>query len=82
MKSNGFGSFIQKIVVRVNQEYADEAREALQATVKDVTEGHTDLIWTTKSTRSGDDETIVFELGYLLKIPDGAWEIVWSESKY
>lgn len=82
MKSNGFGSFILNIVVRVDRQYADEAQKAMQATVKDVTDDYVDLLWNTKSTKAGDDETIVFEIGYLLDIPDGSWKIIWSESEY
>lgn len=54
----------------------------MRATVKDIKDDYVDLLWTTKSTKAGDDEAIVFEIGYLLDVPDRSWKIIWSESEY
>jgi hypothetical protein len=82
MKSNGFGSLIQEIVVKVSTAYVDRLN-GYQVLAKndDFTEFQIDL----KTTRPDDDETVIYEIHYLLsalKIPRNAWSIDWDRSSY
>ena len=82
MESNGFGSFINKIVVRVDKDYAETAQKSLSAKVIDTTDQYVDLVWKRASTKTGDDETVVWELAMFIGIPEGKWKIIWKDSHY
>lgn len=82
MKSNGFGSFTNRIIMRVDNRYAERAREALAAEVRNVHDDFTDIIWTRSSTKKRDDETIVYEAHMHLNIPNDSWHIIWEDSDY
>lgn len=86
MKSNGFGSWRQNIVLHVEKEHAQavatnlgiqpfkEAGEPVRAY----------FAWTRLTTRAGNDEDVVYDLFMLLG--DGSdgvdWQIDWSQSEY
>ncbi len=86
MKANGYGCFIQKIVIKV----AITDLEAISQKLGISAEENTDdpltrkLIWTPLSRRRGYDEDIVFdlqiELGDLAYKTD--WHIDWAASEY
>lgn len=81
-KSNGFGSNINEIIVLVPEHQGDEAALQFGAAATELPpEGQNRVfLWNRKSTRRGDDETVVFDLGYLLT--GVSWDIDWSRSRY
>lgn len=83
-KSNGFGKFEQKIVVRVDSAHADAFAEAFNTKPFRTLPEHSDFIVQTSSKKRGDDETILYEIDYSLptSIPRNAWTILWDESSY
>lgn len=82
MKSNGHGSFEQKIVLRVNADFADRVLDTLNAEIIDKGDGFVDLVWKRRSIARGDDESIVFEADMLMGVSSGSWQILWEESDY
>lgn len=84
-RSNGYGSSVQTIVVEIKNEFADQARQALDATLSPT---QPDPEWTQMSyfcntTHPGDDERVLFDLMHSLpKFPDGSWRINWGASQY
>jgi len=84
LKSNGFGSFEQKIVVRVDTNATEAFSEAFDAQPFRSSPDHSDFIIQTSATRRGDDETILYEIDYALPVdvPLGAWSVKWGESSY
>ncbi|MCA1442681.1 hypothetical protein I6F07_21150 [Ensifer sp. IC4062] len=85
MKSNGFGSWEQRIVVSVEKEHAPRVAAKLGIDpFKEAGEpGRAYFAWTRLSMRRGNDEDIVFDLSMLLGIDgEGNWKVDWSESEY
>lgn len=81
MKSNGCGSFVQRIIVQTPVQDADQVGQLLGIEPFEIRKGLASFEWTHQSTRRGDDEDIVFdlsrELGFDLK-----WRIDWDKSDY
>lgn len=51
--------------------------------VKNIAADHVNFLWITKSSRAGDDVTLVYDMvGDLRHIPRGSWKIIWDESEY
>ena len=86
MISNGFGSVEQKIIIHVPREYAKQF--ALRLDVNPIKEEgdpvRSYFAWNRQTTRTGDDEDVVFELYALLTDEDRAidWKIDWVDSDY
>ena len=85
LKSNGFGSFQQLIAVSIDQYWTDELLK-IDGSKLLQQEKHRSLIqiplW---SCRTGDDETVVYEIRYMLTalgVPFADWSIDWSRSNY
>lgn len=83
MKGTGFGSFVGRIVVKVNKRDIAAARDksgvAPELRACDDEHGYFVLPWPV--TRIGDDETVLFELGHLLGC-EFRWQVLWAESEY
>ena len=84
MQSNGFGSFQQRIVVRVDAEHVDMFAEAFDTKPFRTTSEHSDFNVSTSSRKRGDDETIMYDIDH--RLPDlpsfKGWKILWDESSY
>ena len=84
LQSNGHGSFVQKIVVRVDTEHVEAFKQAFDTEPFRVTEHHSDFAVQTSSTKTGDDETVMYEIDY--RLPDlpsfKGWKVLWGESSY
>ena len=82
LKSNGYGSFKQKIVVRVDTEHVETFKEAFDTKPFRTTDKHSDFIVQTSSKCRGDDEGVMSEIDY--RLPDlpafTGWEVLWGES--
>ena len=86
MKANGYGRFIQKIVIKVALTNIDAISQKLGISAEDdmgdVLVGK--LIWTRLSRQRGNDVDIVFdlqiELGDLADTTE--WQIDWAASEY
>ena len=85
LKSNGYGSFEQRLVVRVENAYVDVFAEAFGVQAFRRSDEGADFIVQTSSTRRGDDETIMYEIDYTLPEsmePFKGWKVLWDESSY
>lgn len=85
LKGNGFGRFIQTIVLRVALNDSDAISTRLGVTPEADTSDPTfvKLTWTRLTNRPRDDEDIVFDLHRELSdLDDASWSIDWSESEY
>lgn len=83
MKSNGFGSFKQQIVVHVDQGPASLFENHSSFAKKGTIDGRHTFVWSRLSTRKGDDEGATSHLSAVLKnIPENAWSIDWGNSLY
>ena len=84
LQSNGFGSFKQKILVRVDSAYVDIFAEAFNTKPFRTTPKYSNFTINTSSKKRGDDETILYEIDYSLpnSIPRNAWTVLWDESSY
>lgn len=87
MKSNGFGSWRQKIIVHVDAEHSEEAARKLGASKPFAKRGRPERAyfeWTRVTTRRDDDEDVVFELCMLLGNPPSQydWHIDWGASEF
>ena len=84
IRSNGYGSFQQRIVVRVETEHVETFAEAFDAKPFRTTQDHTDFVVQASSRYKGDDETIMYDIDY--RLPDlpsfKGWKILWDESFY
>jgi hypothetical protein len=82
--SNGYGSFINEVVVRVDTEHVETFSDAFDIKpVKSTTE-HSDFIVNVYGRYRGDDATVLYEIDYRLpnSIPRSAWSVLWGESSY
>lgn len=84
LKSNGYGSFEQKIVVRVDIEHVDTFASAFDTTPFRTAPEHSDFIVQTSARSRGDDETIMHMIDYMLPNmqPFKGWEVLWEESVF
>ena len=84
IQSNGFGSFVQKIVVRVDIEHVEAFGDAFGVEPFRTTPAHSDFVIQTSSTKRGDDETIMYEIDY--RLPDlppfQGWKVLWDQSVF
>lgn len=81
MKSNGFGSFIQTIVVSVPNENVEQVASILDTEPLKIVDEEARFEWTRQTTRKGDDEGVVFDLSRDLGF-DVDWRIDWNKSDY
>lgn len=86
MKSNGFGSWIQEIVVHVDKEHAEQiASELGVAPFKEAGDPvRSYFLWSRTSPCAGNDEDIIFDLFRLLGNPADrlGWSVDWDNSQY
>lgn len=86
MRSNGFGSMEQTIVIHVPEEQETMLMSLIDcAPIKHRGEpGHSYLAWNRWTTRTGDDEDVVFELFMLVGRPrqELSWTVDWGLSEY
>lgn len=84
LKSNGYGSYINKIVVRVDIEHVDTFAEAFSTTPFRTAPEHSDFIVQTSARSRGDDETIMYTIDCMLPDipPFKGWRVLWDESSY
>ncbi len=86
MKANGYGRFIQKIVIKVAVTDLDAISQKLGISAEEDTDTPLTrkLIWTHVSRQRGNDEDIVFDL--LIELGDLAykteWHVDWAASEY
>ena len=83
MRSNGFGSYIQKIVVHVPRVHAAEASKILgvEPFAHDPSSGRSFFRIERQSIRRGDDESVVFDLSHDLPFRL-EWKVDWAQSEY
>ncbi|MCA1490478.1 hypothetical protein I6F11_06030 [Ensifer sp. NBAIM29] len=81
MKSNGFGSFIQTLVIVVSNENSEQVASILGIEPYEIIDNQALFEWTRQTTRKGDDEGIVFDLSRELGF-DLQWRIDWDKSDY
>tara|TARA_B100000508_G_scaffold136647_1_gene129939 strand:+ start:886 stop:1158 length:273 start_codon:yes stop_codon:yes gene_type:complete len=84
IQSLGYGSFQQKIVVRVDSEHVETFSDAFNTKPFRTAPDHADFIVQTSSTKRGDDETVMYDIDYRLPtLPSfKGWSILWGESVY
>lgn len=82
--SNGYGSFINKIVVRVDSEHVETFADAFDTKPFRTTAEHSDFIVQASTRYRGDDETIMYEIDYRLpNLPSfKGWKVLWDKSIY
>ena len=84
IQTNGFGSFIPKIVVRVEKQHAEAFSDAFGVEPFRELPYHSDFVIHVKSTKRGDDETIMYDIDY--RLPDlppfQGWSVLWGESVF
>lgn len=84
MKSNGYGRFIQKIVINVALADVDAVSQKLGISAEPDTANSAKLIWTHLTRQLGNDEDVVFDLW--MELGDLAyttkWQIDWEASEY
>lgn len=86
MKANGYGRFIQRIVIKVAVHDLDAVSRKLAIPVEEDTDDPLTrkLIWTHLTRQRGNDEDIIFdlqiELGGLTNTTE--WQIDWAASDY
>lgn len=81
MRSNGYGSYIQTIVVSVPNENAEKVASVLGIKPHEIADNQAGFQWTRQTTRKGDDEGVVFDLSRELGF-DLEWRIDWDKSDY
>ena len=85
LESNGFGSFKQLIAVSTHKNWTDELLkiDGSKLLKQDKSSSLIQIpLW---SCRTGEDETVVWELRYLFSargIPFDDWLIDWEQSEY
>jgi hypothetical protein len=85
MKSNGFGSWEQRIIFHVDKEHEDQVATRLGIRpFKEAGEPvRTYFEWTRLTARPGNDEDVVWDLSMELGIGDVIdWKIDWDASDY
>ena len=83
MVSNGFGRHVQTIVIRVDEEHAMKASNALEIEAFRVNDnGQHDFIYKRLATHLGDDESVLYDVDAKLDLEFGTWSILWNECDY
>lgn len=86
LKSNGFGRVEQRIVFytpKINREFIlNMELFELRNKEEKATDTFDRYVWQRYTTRTGDDETIVYELAVILNGVTNQWRINWSECTY
>ena len=86
MRSNGFGSMEQTIIIHVPEEQAPELVSLLDCAPmrQEGGLGRSYFSWSRWTTRTGDDEDVVFDLFMTLGAPSKEfdWEVDWGLSEY
>ena len=85
LKSNGFGSFQQLIAVSVDQCWIDKLLKIDGAKLLQQDKSRSLIQIPLLSRRTGDDETVVYEIRYMLTalgVPFADWSIDWNQSEY
>lgn len=84
LKSNGFGTYEQKIIVRVDTKHVEKFEHAFDTQPFRTTPKHSDFTIQLRSKKRGDDESVMYEIDNML--PDlpafQGWEVLWDESTY
>lgn len=84
LESNGYGSFINEVVVRVDTEHIEAFCDVFGVEPFGVLEGCSDFSIQLKSARKFDDEMVMYEIDYML--PDlpafKGWKVLWGKSFY
>lgn len=84
MKSNGFGSWKQRIIVSVEKEQASQvaARFGFLPLREAEEPSRAYFAWTRFSQRRGDDEGVILDLSKLLgSSKEANWEVDWCASE-
>ena len=83
-RSNGFGSFVNKIVVRVDSEHVETFSDAFDAEPFRTSPEHSDFTVNVSGRYRGDDEGVLYEIDH--RLPDlpsfKGWSVLWGESVY
>lgn len=85
LKSNGFGSFQQLLAVSIDQYWTDELLKIDGSKLLQQDKSSSLIQIPLLSRRTGDDETVVYEIRYMftaLDIPFEDWSIDWEKSEY
>ena len=85
LKNNRYGSFTPEIIVRVDTAYVERAQDALGGLPFRTSEddSYSDFKWVARAPKRGDDEYLVYLLGFLISdVPCEAYKILWEESTY
>ena len=85
LKSNGFGSFEQLIAVSTHGNWTDELLKIDGSKLLEQDESRSLIQIPLLSRRTGDDETVVYEIRYMLTalgVPFADWTIDWDRSQY
>ena len=86
LNTNGFGSVKQKIVFNLPTTVANAVKNEvgfeLVSDAAGSNQGRSVGIWYRWTTRRGDDESIVIELGIHLNSITNDWEIDWLQSDW
>ena len=85
LKSNGFGSFQQIIVISIDQYWTDELLKIDGCKLLKQDKSRSLIQIPLLSRRTGDDETVVYEIRYMLTalgVPFADWTIDWDRSQY
>ena len=85
LKSNGFGSFQQLIAVSIDRYWTDELLKIDGSKLLKQDKSRSLIQIPLLSRRTGDDETVIYELRYLFSargIPFDDWSIDWEKSEY
>lgn len=83
-----FGSHALKIYVRIYAPSIENFQNQIQVPPinngvnKEKSIAFSDFIWETKSTRKGDDETLIYDFSYKFNLPESDWEIIWEKSQF
>ncbi len=83
LQSNGYGSFEQSIMIRVDHECAYNVTQALNVSIRTTHDEYVEFTWKRFTTKLRDDDDIVFEAEMLLSdIVCSCWSIDWEQSFY
>lgn len=86
MKSNGFGSLEQSIIIHVPTEQAKQLalKLGIEPFKEDGSPSHSYFLWKRLTTRAGNDEDVVYDLDMILGDTEHklGWKIDWNASEY
>lgn len=82
IKSNGYGSFIQEIIFKVDISVVDAAKRELDDEPFKIDDTHAYFKIYRNDRKRGDDEGIVFDLWSEFSFDNKHWSIDWENSVY